>query len=162
MDADLFSSYIGTSMRLKIQLPSDWGPFENATDIFYRLTSKDSGALQLSFTEYKSGEIPNPTPDDLKRLAVESGNNKPLGEVVESSAGPCVFGAMGTAVFRAPEHARFQIWFLSNGGDFITATHVCIEEPDPKEVAEAQQIVCNLTLGPDQSTLGNKSPWKFW
>ena len=149
-------------MRLKIQLPPDWAPLEETRNTFYRVASKDSGALQVSFAEYKGGEIPNPTADDLKQLAVESANNKKLGELVESSSGPCLFGTMGTAVFRAPEHARFQIWFLSNGRDFITATHVCIDEPEPKEVAEAQQIVENLTLGREQSMRRKNWRWKFW
>jgi hypothetical protein len=149
-------------MRLKVQIPRHWARYNDAGATFIRLTSEVSGALQFSFGEYKGGEIPNPTPQDLQQMAAGYGPAHNLGELLESSSGPCVFGAMGTAVFRSAENSRVQIWFLSNGRDFIMATHICCHEPDPAEIADAQEIVRQLTLGPDESAPVKKSKWKFW
>jgi hypothetical protein len=107
-------------------------------------------------------------------MACDFGRSQNSGQLVESTCGPCTFGGLGTAVFRSNQHARIQIWFLSNGRDFIMVTHICTSAPDPKEVAEVQQIVPGLTLGAGDanapSTLSpappkplNKKPkWKFW
>jgi hypothetical protein len=149
-------------MRLKIQIPRHWARSNDGTPTFICLTSETSGALQISFGEYTSGEIPNPTPEDLQEMSTGFGKKNNLGHLIESSCGPCLFGTMGTAVFRSTEHARFQIWFLSNGRDFIMATHISIDEPDPAEVADAQEIVRQLTLGPDEPVPAKKSKWKFW
>jgi len=39
-----------------------------------------------------------------------------------------------------------QFWQLSNGRDFILVTYISPAEPDPQEVAEAQEIVDCLDL----------------
>ena len=84
-------------------------------------------------------------------MAVDFGDKHEFGALVESSSGPCVFGTMGTAVFRSSEYPRIQIWHLSNGRDFIMVTHICPTEPDPVEISEVQEIVRTLTIGKNQS-----------
>jgi hypothetical protein len=48
-------------------------------------------------------------------------------------------------VFRSAGY-RTQLWYLSNGFDFVLATHVCCDEPEAAEIAEAQQIVGLIEL----------------
>ena len=62
------------------------------------------------------------------------------------SRGAYDLGSYGSAVFRSAAYPRIQFWYLSNGRDFVLATHVCTVEPEATEVAEAQQIVGMLGL----------------
>lgn len=141
-----------------IKLPKGWKNFENpdGPPTYCRELSDTPGPLQISCAEYRSGTIPNPSVDDLKKLSIGLGQKHDLGDLVESSSGPCNLGMMGTAVFRSDENPRIQVWHLSNGRDFIMVTHICPTEPDPVEVREAQEIVRTLTLGRP------KPKWKFW
>jgi len=68
-----------------------------------------------------------------------------------------MFGKLGSTVYRSSEFPRSQVWYLSDGKDFIMVTHICGEEPDPQELVEVDQIVHMLTLGPP-----DKPRWKFW
>ena len=141
-----------------IKLPKGWKDFPNpeGPPTYCRDLSDSPGALQVSVAEYRSGAIPNPSAADLKELSEDLGEKNGFGDLVESSSSPCDFGMLGTAVFRSEEQPRIQIWHLSNGRDFITVTHICMTEPDPVEVREAQEIVRTLTLG------NPKPKWKFW
>ena len=144
-------------MRLNIKLPKGWSNYHNpdGPPTYCRDLSETPGPLQISWAEYKGGGLPNPSADDLKRMAEEFGQKHEFGELVESSSSPCEFGTMGTAVFHSTENPTIQMWHLSNGRDFIMVTHICPTEPDPIEVREAQEIVRTLTVG-------RKSKWKFW
>ena len=144
-------------MSLNIKLPKGWSDYDNphGPPTYVRELSETPGPLQISWAEYKGGTLPNPTADDLKHMAEEFGEKHDFGDLVESSNSPCVFGTMGTAVFRSSENPRIQMWHLSNGRDFIMVTHICPTEPDPIEVREAQEIVRTLTIG-------KKPKWKFW
>jgi hypothetical protein len=114
---------------------------------FYRTDSDDSGALQASlYAEYTGGKVPNPSPADLTELAQGHGQRHDAGELVGTDSGACDLGSYGAAVFRSPEYPRIQFWYLSNGRDFVLATHVCTVEPEAAEVSEAQQIVGMLGL----------------
>jgi len=136
-------------MRLKIQIPKSWAAQENPNGpaTFCRHLSHIPGPLQVSWAEYSHGSIPNPSVQDLQRMAVEFGQKNGCGDLFESGSSSCVFGSMGTAIFRSSQHPRIQLWFLSNGRDFINVTHICPTEPDPIEVQEAQVIVRTLSLG---------------
>lgn len=145
-------------MNLKIKLLTGWSEHNNpdGPPTYCRALSESPGALQVSWAEYKGGKPPNPSPAALIRMAQEFGQkDDDFGELVETSSGTCDFGTMGTAIFRSPEHPRIQLWFLSNGRDFIMVTHICTTVPDPIEVREAQEIVRMLKIG-------KKSKWKFW
>ena len=138
-------------------IPKGWAEFENRDGpaTYCRDLSETPGPLQISRAEYLGGALPNPSEDDLKRMAEEFGQNHSFGELVESLSGPCEFGTMGSAIFRSTENPRIQIWHVSNGRDFIMVTHICPTAPDPVEVREAQEIVRTVTLG-------KTSRWKFW
>jgi hypothetical protein len=85
------------------------------------------------------------------------GAEQAIGELVESYCGTCELGVFGTAVYRSSEYRRFQVWYLSNGTDFVFATHICPGEPDGEEVAEAQEILRRLTL------VAKSMPrWRLW
>jgi hypothetical protein len=108
----------------------------------------------VSWAEYTSGEIPDPSTDDLVEMSRHLGEEQNLGELVESSGSVCDFGKFGTAIFRSPDQ-RIQIWHLSNGRDFITVTHIAPPNPDPEEVREVQEIVRTLTFA------AKKLKWKL-
>lgn len=135
-------------MKLSIKLPEGWSDYDcpEGPPTYIREWSDDSGALQISWAEYTGGSLPNPSAIDLQHMAQEFGEKQGFGDVVESSSGQCVFGLMGTAVFSSSEYPRIQIWYLSNGRDFILVTHISSVEPDPIEVHEAQEIVRTMTI----------------
>jgi len=146
-------------MRLKMRLPKRWVDYSNENPdgppTYVRASSECPGPLQVSMMEYKSGVVPNPSEDDLRRMSIELGGQR-FGELIESWSGECEWGRMGTAVFRSGEWPRTQMWHLSNGKDLVLVTHIFPCEPDLEEVREAQEIVRWITLGP------NKPWWKFW
>lgn len=135
--------------RLQVRLLPNWARSDNPGGpvTFYRTDSNDSGALQASlYAEYTGGNVPNPLPPDLIALAQGHGQRHNVGELVDTDSGACDLGSYGTAVFRSEEHPRVQFWYLSNGRDFVLATHICTVEPETVEVAEAQRIVGMLGL----------------
>ena len=109
----------------------------------------------MSFAEYKGGEVPNPSPDDLLALARGTAEREEGAQLLETASGECTFGIWGTAVFRTSHCPRFQVWHLSNGRDFIFVTHIFCNDPDPNEVPEAQKIVNSLNLA-------DNPWWRFW
>jgi hypothetical protein len=113
---------------------------------FYRSAIETSGALQVSWAENQEGTMPSPTRESLQEMAEGFGPQIGATDLVESSCGKCDFGNWGTSVFRSDKFSRVQVWFLSNGRDFIMATHICTESLDPIEIAEAQLIVESLGL----------------
>jgi hypothetical protein len=145
--------------RLQITLPRGWVDYSHENPdgppTYLRDLSSDPGPLQVSWAEYKSGPVPNPSATDLEQMSREHGQES-FGAAIESSSGTCDFGHMGTAIFRSAEHSRVQFWHISNGRDIIMVTHICPEEPDPDEVREVQDIVRALTLSE------GKPKWKFW
>jgi hypothetical protein len=82
-------------------------------------------------------------------MALEVGGQFGCGPPFETASGPCAVGMYASAKFALPPDRCFgQVWVLSNGADVVMATYMSAREPDPIEVAEAQQIVARITLGP--------------
>lgn len=147
-------------MRLKIELPTTWSQVNQpgAAATFRRKDS--SGAIQVSWGEYRGGELPIVvTAEFLKEMAEKFGQETGLGQLTESSGGGCRYGMYGTGVFQSAEHPRSQVWFVSDGRNIIMATHICDEEPKQSEIAEAQQIAASLALGVEHP---RKPRWRFW
>jgi hypothetical protein len=138
-------------MRLKIQLPTTWAqqPNLNGPPTFRRRGS--SNAFQVSWAEYRGGELPDVSTAKLMELAKGFGQQKGLDQLLESSNGQCGFGSFGTAVFRSTKFARVQIWFISDGRAVVMATHICGREPETDEITEVQQIASTIALGPDKA-----------
>ena len=145
--------------RLKIVLPEGWSDHSHENPegppTFIRDRSQVPGAVQVSSAQYKGGAVPNPIPDDLIALSRGIGERQEAARLLETHSGECTFGIWGTAVFRTSECQRFQIWHLSNGRDLIFITHICCDEPDPDELAEAQDIVNRLNLA-------DRPWWRIW
>jgi hypothetical protein len=135
--------------RLQIELPPNWcyEPDADGPALMFRDAPDAVGSLQVSiFAEYKSGEIPNPTVDTLTDLAKKHGERNDAGQFVEIHGGACKMGTFGSAIFRRSEFPRVQFWYLSNGRDFVLATHVCVHKPTSAEIDEAQSIVEAIQL----------------
>ena len=141
---------MGREKTIKVMLPEGWGDYSrdnpDGPPTFLRDASEVSGALQVSFALHDEGNAPNPSKEDLIDLAKNTGATMPVGEVVETSSGECRFGIFGSAVFGPSEMAHTQIWYLSDGQDFVLATHICAERPDGGEIGEAEEIVMGLTI----------------
>jgi hypothetical protein len=145
-------------MRLKIELPEGWTQRKtrDCPTTFCRQTS--SNVFQVSWAEYRGKKsLPNATPDSLKAMAMNLGEKSGFGSVVESGGGPCGYGTFGSVVFRNPQHPRVQVWFISDGRDYIMATYICDREPESDELTDVQQIAKSLALGPE-----HKPWWKLW
>lgn len=136
--------------RLTIWLPDDWANVSDQNPdgplTMCWQAPEATGAFQLSTAEYKGGPEPRPSEADLIELAVGFGEEHGWGKLTNSTSGKCVMGAFGTAAFRrtkstprrVPEYC--QVWFLSNGLDFVFATFIAMQKPDDCEVAAAQRI----------------------
>jgi hypothetical protein len=113
---------------------------------FIRSGESATGVLQISIQSiYDSGPEPNPTTGDLIRLCEHVAGLQEA-TVIEHSSGNCDLGTYGSVIAKSVELSRMQIWTLSNGRDFVLATYLCPEEPDPAESSEAEMIVKRINL----------------
>lgn len=146
--------------QLKISLLEGWSDYSHENPdgplTFLRDYSEVPGPLQVSYAIYEGGDDPKFDKNALIELCREFGRNADFGELKKTACMTCVFGIMGTAVFRSQEFPRSQVWQLSNGQDLITVTHLCPETPEAKEVQEVQEIVKNISLA------SKKARWEFW
>lgn len=143
--------------NIKVEIPVGWSDYaQNNPDgpaTFIRDINNAHSVFQVSFAQYKDGEIPNPSQEDLVELAQNTGIDMLLGDMIDTSSGTCSFGAFGTAIFKSKENPHSQIWYLSDGHDFILATYICVEIPDNNELIEVQEIINRLYVS-------KKSFWK--
>jgi hypothetical protein len=138
-------------MRLKIELPTTWAQQNNPKGPATFCRQASTNAFQVSWAEYRGQKsLPEVTADSMRQMATGFGQKNGFGEILESSGGACRFGSFGTAVFRSVRHPRIQVWFISDGRNYIMATHICDCQPESSEVAEAQNIAGSLALGPEQ------------
>jgi len=141
---------MNTSKNLNVKLPKGWSDYtheyKNGLRTFLRHDSKESGVIQISVVSYKNGEIPNPSCKDLVELAKKTGENIPAGDVIETLSGNCTFGIYGTAIFKSEEFHRTQVWYLSDGYNFILATYICTATPEAEEISEAQDIINSIRI----------------
>jgi len=135
---------------IKVKLPQGWSDYarENPEGpaTFVRDINDEPSVFQVSFALQRSGEIPDPSCEDLIELAKSTGENMPAGDLIKTSSGTCVFGIFGTAIFKSKETPRTQIWYFSNGCNFILATHICPGVPEPDELTEVQAMVNDLYI----------------
>jgi hypothetical protein len=138
-------------MRLKIELFQNWKQQENSNGPATFRRQGTSGAFQVSWAEYRGKKpLHRVGVDELRQMVTSFGQDQKSGELVDSWSGSCRFGIFGTAVFRSEENPYHQFWFVTDGTDYIMATHICDREPEPSEVSEVQQIASSLALGPEQ------------
>jgi hypothetical protein len=132
---------------------SKWNP--DGPPTYLRDLSDEPGPLQISFLEYLSGSIPNPTVNDLIQLASEHASKFESGEVVSTESGDCALGRYGSATIRSSEFELMRIWYLSDGLSFVLATYICPTLPNPPELEEAEKIVLSVSLQ-------QRPWWKLW
>jgi hypothetical protein len=144
------------SKKLRLWLPDCWtnitdqnpdGPITVCLD-----DPAATGALQLSIAEYVKGAEPVQTAAELVELAESFGNRHRWGKLVSSSGSDCVMGRYGTAAF-VPETtastgvpAYQQVWFVSNGWDFVLITFISMSPLSTRELSDAQRIVDGVNL----------------
>ena len=136
--------------KLKIELMNSWQDISDENPegpaTFVSSDREDAGVLQVSIQAlYKSGEIPNPTHNELIRLSEGIALNQQA-EIIKSYWGDCGFGKFGSVVSRLPEVGRMQIWTLSNGRDFVLATYFSSDSPPFGETAQAERMVKSIQL----------------
>src|SRR5688572_18678978 len=102
--------------------------------------------LQFSLANYVKGKIPNPTESDLITLAKKSGMKAGFGLITKTDSGNCKFGKFGTAAFTSEQYITAQVWYLSNGKDFILASYLCSKDPSEIELQEVKNIVMNVFI----------------
>jgi hypothetical protein len=137
--------------RLKVTLLQGWtdSSKENlgGPATFSRGGNDAVGALQVSLqAEYVSGPEPNPSDNDLIRFARRLGEQHDFGELVETLGGSCEVGLFGSAIFHSDEWPHSQVWYMSDGRDFVLVTFICAASPTSDELAEAREIVSKITL----------------
>jgi hypothetical protein len=137
--------------RLRVDLPGNWLDISatnpGGAPTYCRREGGGRGALQISLqAEWKGGSLPDPTPDRLLELAERIALHQSACSIEAQSTGTCAIGSFGSVVARTPECAHMQVWVLSDGRDFVLATHVAMESPPEAEVAEAARIVMGVQL----------------
>lgn len=129
--------------RLSIRLKHGWTPVKNVKAyICIRAASTNPGELQFSSAVYKPDKhmAKVPTEEGLIEMCRGMARSVRGGREISSQSGTCDFGIFGTVVVCGESPARFQVWVLSNGRDFILVTHTGEKTPDPLEVKEANEI----------------------
>jgi hypothetical protein len=103
---------------LQIELPKNWNGISSENPegppTFINELDENSGALQISFAQYQSGTIPNPTYDDLISLSRNIGTKHSIGKIIKTRKGKCQFGIFGKVVFSSKEYPIAIIWHLSD------------------------------------------------
>jgi hypothetical protein len=128
--------------RLKVKLYRGWHLVDDPGTLaaYVRGDSPNSGILQFSFAQYRHGQLPSATEQTLigicERLTSDVRGRRELSR----SSGKCEFGMFGTVAVEGDFPARVHLWVVSNQREFILITHNCGKEPDPEEVAEANDI----------------------
>ena len=136
--------------NLKVSLLPNWADVSDKNPdgplTYVRSSSGLANPLQISYSLYKGGKIPNPSDEQLVELA--KGLESVLGDckLVSTSYGKCDFGKYGSAVFSSEGTPYTKSWYLSNGKDFIRATFICTTSPKDVEISEADKIVEMLTI----------------
>jgi hypothetical protein len=138
-------------MRLKIELFQNWKQQQNLNGPATFRRQGSTSAFQVSWAEYRGKQqLQKVGVDELLQMVISFGQEQKSGDLVESWGGSCRFGIFGTAVFRSKKFPYHQFWFVTDGIDYIMATHICDREPEPGEVSEVQQIASSLALGPEK------------
>lgn len=141
MESNIFVSLPNTWLDISKQNPE--GP---STYIRQEYKKSLLNYLQFSLANYVKGKIPNPTESDLIALSEKAGVKANFGKLVKNNSGNCKFGKFGTAIFSSEENPLSQVWYLSNGKDFILVSYLCSKEPHELELQEVENIVMNAFI----------------
>ena len=136
--------------QLKVALLPGWEDITHENPegppTYVRSGENAAGVLQMSIQAlHDSGNPPNPTYGELIRLSEHVAATQEAG-ITQRYWGDCDFGKFGCIVGNSSELPQIKIWTLSNGGDFILATFLCIEVPSDEEAEQAETIVKSVQL----------------
>ena len=136
------------SPRLKLTLRQGWREAKNpgGPATYVRETSRASGYLQLSFATYKPGSVPDTEEATLLNICAKMASKVRGSNVVSKQSGKCNFGKFGTVTTQGEEPVYFRVWVISDSHHFILVTYTCGNNPDPQEVAEANEIALSTKL----------------
>ena len=133
---------VTTPIGLTLDLRPDWCdvtddlPGENVPFTLGR--EQGSGALQFSAGLYRFGQVPNPSPEDLRRLLLDFASARELGE-------PCDLQLEATPVRQAAATFRpdvyVRVWYISDGSSVAMVTLTCDSEPEPEELADCEHML---------------------
>ncbi|SHH09600.1 hypothetical protein [Massilia sp. CF038] len=140
-----------SELRLSLVLAPNWEDISSGNPdgpaTFAPADSDCDAALQISIhAEYTGGVIPDPTPAQLVTLAERVIERNGEADIRGRATGECAIGTYGTVLASTDEAAWFQIWFLSNGKDFVLASFISSEEPTDEQASQASWMVENLQL----------------
>lgn len=136
--------------QLKVDLLPGWEDITHENPggppTFVRTAQDAAGVLQMSIQAlHESGPEPNPTYAELIRLSEHVAQVQEAA-IAQRYWGDCDFGKFGCIVGRSEELQQIQIWTISNGGDFVLATYLCLEQPSAQEIEQAETIVKTVKL----------------
>lgn len=98
--------------QLRVKLLPDWvdlsSEYLDGPPTVIRESSVSPGALQFSISQYESGEMPDPSDDDLINLSIDVGEQSEAGQFLSSLSGKCQFGRFGSAIFQSEEIPHFS------------------------------------------------------
>jgi hypothetical protein len=80
----------------------------------------------------------------LEALAKELVVHRLQGTPLREFSGDCGYGKFASVVFSAESFSHCQVWFVSNGVHFISATFICDGPPTLEELNEAEGMALSL------------------
>jgi len=129
-----------------LALNENWELVGNASQppAFMRKGRINNNALQISTSINKEEKplMPEPDVEKIAGASVARFGGKPT----KVFNGVCRFGKFGSSVFAVNNFAHCQIWSITNGVHFLTATFICDSAPTAEEMNEVEQMVMSLTL----------------
>jgi hypothetical protein len=133
-------------LRPGLALNENWELVANASGppTFMRKGRRNNNALQISKAINKDGKplVPEPDVEKIAEASVARFGGKPT----RIFSGVCHFGKFGSAVFAVNNFAHCQIWSITDGVHFLTATFICDSSPAAEELSEVEKMVMSLTL----------------
>ena len=133
--------------HLILNLPDDWVNIsaDNPDGPPTYCKKAYDGVFQVSIpARYQGGKKPDPTPEYLRKLAVDYGLKKELGDLKDQSMGSCGIGQFGRASFYLQDQGWTHLWYLSDGWDFILATYVSKEQVSDSETTDIAVILRDM------------------
>jgi len=132
-----------------VHVPHGWADITATVEVPnppYTLAHRDGvGALQFSLALYKSGPVPDPTPEILLGMIEEFGRKQGLGvpSAVVTEPGPPVLAAGSFAW----GEDFLRVWQMSDGRNFAFVTYTCAAGDAGPELPACERIVRSIAFG---------------
>lgn len=114
-----------------------------AADAPWTLARPDGvGAFQFSIATYKSGRIPNPTPQDLLSLLRHFASSRQLGEPADVVVEDGELRLAG-ASFRSGDDF-LRVWYVSDGRSCAMVTYTSVWDEQHSELVDCEEMIRTL------------------